>query len=269
MIQPTKDKEAPRYRLGVALSGGGARGFAHGGVLKAMSDCGLKPDIVAGVSAGSVAAVLWAAGVEPEDIHKLFANCKFKTLTSLAIREGGGGLFSLTPFKKFIENAVAPYKRLEDLPIPVKLGVTDIASGEAVCLDHGDIGTAVIASCSIPIMFKPVTIDGRHYVDGGVARNLPAWLLRDCCEEVVGVNVSPNSTDEDTFQPTITEVAMRTYHLFARSNVRLDEPLCDRMVTVSMLSHYKVFDLSNTHSVYLSGYSAGRQVFDEMRQTQK
>lgn len=269
MIQPTKDKEAPRYRLGVALSGGGARGFAHGGVLKAMSEYGLKPDVVAGVSAGSVAAVLWAAGIEPEDIHKVFANCKFKTMTSLAIREGGGGLFSLTPFRKFIEKTVAPYKRLEDLPVPVKIGVTDIASGLPVCLDHGDIGQAVIASCSIPIVFKPVEIDGRHYVDGGVSRNLPAWLLRDCCDEVVGVNVSPHSDSDDDFHPTLTDVAMRTYHLLSKSNVHIDEPLCDRIVTVSMLSHYRVFDLSNIHSVYLSGYSAARQVFDESRQSPK
>ena len=126
-----------------------------------------------------------------------------------------------------------------------------------------------MASCSIPIVFKPVKIGDLHYVDCGVSRNLPAWLLRDCCDEVVGVNVSPHSDSDDDFQPTMTEVAMRTYHLLSKSNVHIDEPLCDKMVTVSMLSHYRVFDLSNIHSVYLSGYSAARQVFDEVRQSQK
>ncbi len=254
-------KTVPRYRLGVALSGGGARGFAHGGVLKAMQECGRRPEIYAGVSAGAVAAVLLAAGVEADDIHKRFANCKFSSMTSLAIRDGGGGLFSLAPFRKFVSKCVAPYKRLEDLPVPVKIGVTDIVSGQAVCIDHGEIGAAVEASCSIPVLFRPIIIDGKYYVDGGVSRNLPAWLLRDCCEEVIGVNVSPCIGAEDDFRPALVEVAMRSYHLLVKSNTRLDEPLCDKVVTVSMLARHKAFDLSNIHGVYLSGYSAGRSAF--------
>lgn len=269
MTRPTFDSGSPRYGLGVALSGGGARGFAHGGVLKAMEEIGRKPDVIAGVSAGAVAAVMWASGIDADEIHKRFDRCKFSSMTSLAIRDGGGGIFSLDPFRRFVEKAVAPYKRLEDLPVPVKIGVTDIATGEAVCIDHGDIGPAVMASCSIPVLFRPVKIDGRYYVDGGVARNLPAWLLRDCCESVVGINVSPCVRSEDDFRPTLTEVAMRSYHLLAKSNVRLDEPLCDKVVTVEMLAHYRVFDLSNIHSVYLTGYSAGRSAFAADRQTMK
>lgn len=261
MIQPTKDKALPRYHLGVALSGGGARGFAHGGVLKAMTEHGLKPDVIAGVSAGAVAAVLLAGGIEPSEIHKLFSGCKFSNLTSLAVREGGG-LFSLAPFGAFVKKAVAPYERLEDLPVPVKIGVTDIGTGQPVCIDSGDIAQVVMASCSIPILFRPVEINGHHYVDGGVTRNMPAWLLRDCCDQVVGINVSPHEEDESDFKPTITEVALRTYNLLAKSNIRLDEPLCDTLVTVRMLAHYKVFDLKNVHSVYLSGYSEGRRVFN-------
>lgn len=256
----------PHYGLGVALGGGGARGFAHAGVLKAMKESGRCPDIYSGVSAGSVAAVMLAAGVDPDDIHKRFIGRKFTSMTSLAIREGGGGLFSLSPFRKFIEKNVAPYKRLEDLPVPVKIGVTDIVSGEAVCIDRGDIASAVIASCSIPVLFKPVTIDGHHYVDGGVSRNLPAWMLRYCCDEVIGVNVSPCGEAEDDFRPTLIDVALRSYHLLVKSNSRLDEPLCDQVVTLSMLAHYKVFDMSRIRNVFLSGYSAGRSVFATGRQ---
>ena len=269
MTRPTSDNETPRYRLGVALSGGGARGFAHGGVLKAMEESGRRPDVVAGVSAGAVAAVMWASGIASDEIHKRFEGYKFSTMTSLALRERRGGIFSLEPFGRIVKKMVAPYKRIEDLPIPVKIGVTDIVSGEAICLDHGDIGQVVTASCSIPVLFRPVVIGGRYYVDGGVSRNLPAWLLRDCCDEVVGINVSPCVRSEEDFHPTLTEVAMRSYNLLAKSNVRLDEPLCDKVVTVELLAHYRVFDLSNIHSVYLTGYSAGRSAFGECRQESK
>lgn len=267
MTRQVFDKETPRYKLGVALSGGGARGFAHGGVLKAMEEQGLKPDIVAGVSAGSVAAVMWASGISADEIHKRFDHCKFSKMASLAIRENKGGLFSLDPFRKFVEEAVSPYKRLEDLPIPVKIGVTDITNGQAVGIDKGDIGVAVAASCSIPVLFRPMTIGHKYYVDGGVSRNLPAWLLRDCCEKVVGVNVSPCIESAEDFRPTITEVAMRSYNLLVKSNTLIDEPLCDEVVTVSILAHYGIFDVSNIHNVYISGYSAGRKAFFQYSQS--
>ena len=103
------------YRLGVALSGGGARGFAHAGALKAIEEAGLKPDIIAGVSAGSIVAVLYAAGVHPENMLKLFSERAFTDFASLQL--GSGGLFGIEKFKNFIMRAIGGEKNLEDLKI--------------------------------------------------------------------------------------------------------------------------------------------------------
>ena len=102
------------YRIGVAFSGGGARGFAHAGAMKALTELGIKPDIVAGVSAGSVVAVLTAGGMAPEKIVELFAGLKFSDLTSLCVPKNG--FFEMDGFKRLIA-AHVPAKRLEDLPL--------------------------------------------------------------------------------------------------------------------------------------------------------
>ena len=178
-----------KYRLGIALSGGGARGFAHAGALMAIEEAGLKPDVVAGVSAGSVVAVLYAAGVRPADIPRLFSNAGMSDFTTLSL--GQGGLLSAEKFKKFVMKAIGGYTRLEDLPMPVYIGVTDFDRGVATEFHRGPIGDVMLASCSIPIVFRPVNIDGVNYVDGGVLRNHPAWILRDKCDKLIGINVSP------------------------------------------------------------------------------
>ncbi|MDE6564072.1 MAG: patatin-like phospholipase family protein, partial [Muribaculaceae bacterium] len=112
--------EHKKYRLGVALSGGGARGFAHAGALKAIEEAGLYPDVIAGVSAGSIAAVLYAGGLTPMNIATLFAKTGFRDFAELSI--GQCGIFKLDKFARFIVRALGGPKRLEDLRIPIYIG---------------------------------------------------------------------------------------------------------------------------------------------------
>lgn len=237
------------YKLGIALSGGGARGFAHAGALMALEEAGLKPDIIAGVSAGSVVAVLYAAGLKPLEIAQLFARRSFRDFAELSL--GQGGLFRIDRFQNFITRAI-PYRRLEDLPIPTFLGATDLGTGRAVYFDVGEIGPRMVASCSIPIVFKPVKIDGHTYVDGGVLRNHPAWIIRDKCEKLIGINVSPLRHERKI--DTIMEVALRTYNLMAKANQFSDMAMCDVSVEATDLAGYNVFDLKHIKTIFVSGY---------------
>ena len=143
--------EKKKYRLGVALSGGGARGFAHAGALMAIEEAGLRPDIIAGVSAGSVAAVLYAGGVTPMGIATLFAKTSFRDFTELSI--GQCGIFKLDKFARFIVRALGGPRRLEDLRIPVYIGATDLDSACPVAFHTGEIGPRLTATirhgCSV------------------------------------------------------------------------------------------------------------------------
>lgn len=217
----------------------------------AIEEAGLKPDIISGVSAGSVIAVLYGAGLKPADMLKVFADPAFSKYARFKIAKGG--LFSPDRFVKVILKAIAPMKRLEDLRMPVHLGVTDFDNVRPAEFHTGEIGPRMIASCSIPIVFPPVEIDGVHYVDGGLLRNHPAWIIRDKCDFLIGVNCSP-MPQSNTAPDSLMQVALRTYHIMLKSNQNADMAMCDISVSPPELSYYKIFNLKNITTVFNSGY---------------
>lgn len=238
------------YKLGVALSGGGARGFAHAGALMAIEEAGLRPDAIAGVSAGSVIAVLYAAGIKPIDMGDVFADKSFRDFVELSW--GNGGFLKIEKFMHFILGVIGNKRNIEDLDIPTYIGASDLDNAMPHIFDHGEIGPRMLASCSIPIIFTPVYIDGIHYVDGGVLRNLPAWALRDKCDYLIGINVSP--LHKKNSYGSVVEVAFRTYNLMAKANQAEDMALCDLSIQTPEISEYAVFDLSKIKELVVSGY---------------
>ncbi len=245
----------PLYRLGVAFSGGGARGFAHVGALLAIEEAGLKPDVVAGVSAGSVVAVLYAAGVRPLEMANIFAHSSFNDFAELGL--GSGGIFRIRKFMSFIQHALGDKQRFEDLDIPAYIGVTDLDNACPHVFSSGLIGPRMLASCSIPIVFAPVVIDGVHYVDGGVLRNHPAWILRDKCEKLIGINVSPLDCKKE--YKSIISVALRTYNLMTKANQSEDMALCDVSVATPEIANCAPFNLKKIKELVLSGYRRTRE----------
>ena len=145
------------YKVGLVLSGGGARGFAHAGALLALEEVGIKADVIAGVSAGSVVTAMYAAGMSPEEIVAAFGDAKFGDFAELGVPRDG--FFSMDGFKKFLKKHI-PYEKIEDLPTPALICATDLDHNKPVAFAEGNIFDCVAASCSIPIVFKPVRIHG-------------------------------------------------------------------------------------------------------------
>lgn len=239
-----------QYKLGIALSGGSARGFAHVGALKAIEEAGLKPDVLAGVSAGSIVAVLYASGVSPDNILKLFSDQSLKSLIGFNLKSGG--IFNIDKMKQLIMKAIAPCKTFADLKIPVYIGVTNLDTGKWEVMNEGTIADRMVASCSIPILFKPVNINGSNYVDGGVLRNLPSSAIRDKCETLIGINVNPMTPLKKP--NSIIDIALRTYDLMAKSNQNPDMEICDLAVVLREISSYQLFNLNDINKVFTSGY---------------
>lgn len=246
------------YKLGLALSGGGARGFAHAGALKALNEMGIKPDIVAGVSAGSVVTALYAAGNDPETILELFSGIKFTDFAEIGVPHDG--FFSMDGFKKFLRKNIR-YENIEELPIPVVICATDLDNGVPVDFTSGPIAERVAASCSIPIIFKPVKIDGVTYVDGGVLHNLPSWAIREKCKYLIGINCSP--MPHRGRPKTLMDVAHRSYDLMTKTNAVPDMALCDLAIQVSDIASYQVFNLREIKRVFHSGYTATMKALQE------
>ncbi len=238
------------YRIGLALSGGGARGFAHAGALQALEDMHVKPDMLAGVSAGAVVCALYAAGNTPTEIVQMFLTAKFTDFAELSVPKDG--FFRLDGFKKFLSDHIK-YKNLEDLPIPTVLGVTNLDTCQPAVFEKGEITERVLASCSIPLVFKPRLIEGAHYVDGGVLHNLPSWIIRDRCRYLIGINCSPVPHKRYS-KPSLIDVANRTYNMMAKHNATADMALCDLPIEINDIAGYKVFNLREIKKVYTIGY---------------
>lgn len=253
-------RKVPRY--GVAFGGGGARGFAHIGILQAMKEYGINPGVLSGVSAGSIAAVLYGAGLTPDEMIECFTESqKFGDFTEWTIPKSG--FFKLDKFGKMLERWL-PVTNLEDLKIPTVVCATNLDKGSSVGWCKGEIVPRVLASCSIPILFPPVRINGVHYVDGGVLRNLPAWAIRNHCKILIGSNCSPLDR-EFTYRTSVIDIASRTFHLMTKANVPQDIKLCDYMISPSPISRTKTFDLTSLKKNVRIGYVAACKIFETMK----
>ncbi len=181
-------------KLGVALSGGGFRGVAHVGALKAFKHAGIEIDMITGTSAGALIAALFAFGVPFEKM--LNQSKEFRWMSRSSLNFSKSGLLSNKVVGKVILNHIGNVN-IEDAPIPLAIVATDIKTGEKVVLRQGNLEKAVMASSCIPGVFEPVAFDGRLLVDGCLVENLPVTPLRKMgADIVVGVNLNHGSYRE-------------------------------------------------------------------------
>ncbi len=252
------------YHFGLALSGGGARGFAHVGALKFLDEIGVHPDIISGTSAGSLIGVLYADGYTPDEIIDLFSSLNFSDLAEITIPRSG--FFKITRFRNFLKK-VLHARYLEDLAIPVVVTTTDLDHGQSKIFATGPIIDIVCASCSIPVLFSPVIIDSVHYVDGGVLRNLPVTPIRPFCDIVMGVNVNPLVAKE--YKKTIIGIAERSYGFIFKSNTLADIKLCDILVQTEEIVEYNIFDIERLREIAACGYRDTQKVMSLNRESLK
>lgn len=241
--------ETKQYNIGLALSGGGVRGFAHIGALRALEDVGIKPDVIAGVSAGSIVASFYAAGMSADEIFNLFGSIDMSKFLQVDISKSG--FLKLDKFKRFLETNL-PIKNIEELLIPTIIAATDIEQQHEMPFTSGNIAERVVASCSIPLVFRPVKIDGSYCVDGGVLHNLPSFYLKPVCNTVIGINVSPLKLGP--IKLNVRSLAYRTYKLMTMRNVVADKQLCDLLVDIISIQGHSTFDTSAANKIAQKGY---------------
>ncbi|WP_029906867.1 patatin-like phospholipase family protein [Prevotella sp. 10(H)] len=254
--------EKNMYKLGIALSGGGAKGFAHLGVLQALNEIGLYPEVIAGTSAGAFAGVLYADGHTPKEILTFFQKKVFREFAEFAIPHGG--IFKNDGFRSFLKKHLRS-KTFEDLLIPLQVVATDIEYGESHTFTSGPLIPAVLASCSVPIVFRPVEINEHYYVDGGLFKNFPVSVIRRECTKIIGVNVSPITKAE--YRSSIKYIAERSFHYMSGSNTLLDRNLCDYLIESTSLSQYSMFDLEHIEEIFQAGYDLTMDFIDENRES--
>jgi len=212
IVQPSV-KRLPK--LGLALGGGAARGFAHIGVIQALEEAGIFPEILAGTSAGSVVAALYASGKNGQALQKIAVSMDEASFSDWQLPFFKPGLLKGEALSKFISVQVDA-RQIQDLPLMLGIVATDLHNGQGVLFRRGDIATAVRASSAVPAIFQPVIIAGREYVDGGLVSPVPVGYVQQMgAELVIAVDISSDpegNQAKDTFQ-----VLMQTFAIMGKS----------------------------------------------------
>ncbi len=244
-----------KFKYGLVLSGGGTRGFAHLGALKALEEHGIKPDIISGVSAGSIVGALYADGKSAEGALKsLISKNLLGFLKPMIPRDG---LLRLTGFEKTLRKTLQA-KTFEELKIPLLIHAVNINTVEYTTFDSGDLVAAIKASASIPVVFPPVKVGQHQFLDGGILNNFPVEPLLGKCRKIIGINVNPVGKENDI--KGLMTIAIRSFHLSMRNHAELRKDKCDIYIEPEKIEDFGILDLSSAEKIFEIGYKKTKEV---------
>jgi len=198
VVKPPQVEPARRMpRLGLALGGGAARGFAHVGVIQVLEQNGIRPDLVVGTSAGSLVAALYASGKNGAELERTALAMEEATLTDWTLPFNGRGMLRGDALARYVRQAVDG-RLIENMALPLGILATDLGNGQGALFRRGDTAEAVRASSAVPGVFTPVSIAGHEYVDGGLVAPVPVSQARAMGAEVVlAVDISSDPQGND------------------------------------------------------------------------
>lgn len=245
--------------IGLVLSGGGARGIAHLGVIKALQEMGVEFSQIAGTSAGAIAGALTAQGYSPDESLKILESSSF--VRHLRPAWNRMGLLRLDTaidlYRKYI-----PHDSFEGLKIPLHVVAVDLTDGIQVVFDRGELIRPVLTSCCLPGIFEPMLINKRQYVDGGVLNNLPVDVIEHKVDVLIGSHANPfglakpiRSMRGVLERSLILAVQSKTKDKFARCTILIEPP---------ELANYSPTDISKARELFRIGYQHTRSLAKEI-----
>lgn len=237
-------------KIGIALGGGGARGFAHLGVLKALEEKGIKPDMVSGASAGSIIGALLASGKSPDEIMTLVKGNRFMDYAKVNLPVNG--LFTLGNFEERIKKYLP--ETFGGLTLPFYIAISNLYTGKVEYVNEGPLVPVIEASCSIPVLFSPVKIGDQLYVDGGLLDNLPYAPLIGQCDKIIAVTITGIEKREKIHN--LLDVAVRTFELSVGEDRDELSDACDVVIMPKGLGGYSILDTGHADELYQIGYDA-------------
>jgi NTE family protein len=248
--------------IGLALSGGAARGIAHIAVLETLELEGIPIHAIAGTSAGSIIGALYCAGMPLMEIKRILLDTKWTAILKFTVPRQG--LISSEGIYSFMDS-ILPVKKFSSLLFPFAAVATDLRTGEKVSITTGSIARAVQASCSLPIVFTPTVINKRMLVDGGVISQIPVRTVREelGAKKVIAVNVNYNSLEAEQFD-SIIKIAAHLSALWASRNARVEEKLADVLINVNVKG-IPIYDLSRAKELLQRGTKAAEEKLPEIK----
>lgn len=247
-------------RIGLCLSGGGARGIYHIGALQYIKEAGIELSIISGCSAGALVGVLFSGGVSPETLLNLSIKTKWFNFLRPALPNKG--LMDLNYLEQILTQNLCE-DTFESLSIPVKVIATNLIAGKIKIFEKGSLIKPVLASCSVPLLFKPVEIENELYLDGGILMNFPASIVKDQCDILIGVSLMPVQRIKGEEINNSFKLLTRVLELSVQNNSKLQMEFCDILIESPEISHYSKFDLNTAEELYILGYQAAKEALKE------
>jgi len=244
-------KSVDDFKLGIALSGGAARGIAHIGVLRALEENGLYPEVISGTSMGAIIGLLYAAGFSPDEMHEILREERFYKVLGFNFK--GAGLFNLNPLKEIFEDKIIN-NDFSALSKEFFVAVSNLNTARVEVISNGThLFEYVIASASIPFVFPAQNINGQTYIDGGLFNNLPAECLLGRCDRIIGVNVNHNGIVDEV--KGARAIAERSFSLALEQNVKLSRNYCDFYIEPRKLRKFSSWEYDKVDELVEIGYN--------------
>jgi NTE family protein len=202
-------------KIGLALGGGAARGFAHVGVIQALEEAGIKPDLVVGTSAGSLVAAIYAAGKSGAALQLVAEGMEEASITDWTLPFFSRGVLRGEALASYVNTQVSN-KLIESMTLPLGIVATDLRTGLGVLFQRGDTGTAVRASSAVPSVFNPVKIGTAEYVDGGLVSPVPVRYARQMGAELV-IAVDISAAPEGNLVDGQLQILLQTFAIMGKS----------------------------------------------------
>jgi NTE family protein len=213
-VQPPLVGKVPP-RIGLALGGGAARGFAHVGVIQVLEEAGIRPSLVAGTSAGSLVAAIYASGKTGAQLQQVAETMEEAAIADWSLQIFTRGALRGEALARYV-NAQVNSRLIENMPLPLGIVATDLNTGADTVFQRGDTGTAVRASSAVPAVFQPVKISGRDYVDGGLVSPVPVRAAHKMGAELV-IAVDISSPPEGNLTGGTLEILLQTFSIMGKS----------------------------------------------------
>jgi NTE family protein len=242
--------------IGLVLSGGGARGICHLGVLKALEEAGLKFNSISGTSAGAVVGALYSYGYKPDEILSIIESTRL--LKSLRPAWTLTGLLKLDGLRELILKYI-PENDFNVLKIPVTVAATDIKKGRIEYFAQGELIDPLLSSCCVPAVFNPIRLNGNIYVDGGILDNLPVKAIRDKCDFIIGSHCNFITSEFDV--KNIRSVVERSLLMAIHGNTMLSKTLCNVLIEPPEAGKFSGFDLGKAREIFDIGYKYTKENF--------
>jgi len=243
-------------KTGLVLSGGGFRGIAHIGVIKALEEHEIYPDHISGTSAGAIVGALYAGGCGWEEILDFFKTVQLFSFSNYATKKPG-----FVDTEKFYDRFLDyfPKDDFESLEKPLYITATNILDGTLKVFHRGELIRPILASAAFPGLFAPVKIKEGYYVDGGILNNFPSDLIKMYCDKIIGVYVNPyEKVKIDGLKHSYSVLERAFKIMMAKESLAKFED-CDFVVNPKELSNYSTFALKDVDAIFNFGYEATKR----------